>query len=229
MFMALAFASPALAEKGTLRERLTPAVMAVVHPGAERLGAEEGSPPAIAVYQGGKIVAYVFSTLDIVAALGYSATPFDVIAGVDLKGRITGAKVVFHNEPYILNDTRRERLLDTFLAREAGRPLRGGADALPPDFVAGATISARAMRAAVVASARLVLRARGAGGMVSVPTLDADSFSSRVLDRTRRHGRRRAAAGDIGRGRGGPREGGCFRDARSMCRSANLTISMSSS
>ena len=75
-----------LGGKGTLRERLTPAVMAVVDPGAERLGAEEGSPPAVAVYQGGTIVAYVFSTLDIVAALGYSATPFDVIAGVDLKG-----------------------------------------------------------------------------------------------------------------------------------------------
>ncbi len=84
VFMALAFASPTLAEKGKLRERLTPAVMAVVFPGAERLGVEEGSPPAIAVYQSGKIVAYVFSTLDIVAAIGYSGTPFDVIAGVDL-------------------------------------------------------------------------------------------------------------------------------------------------
>src|SRR5437667_8955940 len=76
--MALVFASPALAEKGKLRERLTPEVMAVVYPGAERLGVEEGSPPAIAVYQGDTIVAYVFSTLDIVAATGYSTTPFDV-------------------------------------------------------------------------------------------------------------------------------------------------------
>src|SRR5205085_1295714 len=86
-------------------ERLTPEVMAVVHPGAERLGPEEGSPPAIAVYQGDKVVAYVFSTLDIVAATGYSTTPFDVIGGVDLDGRITGAKVVFHNENYIVHDT----------------------------------------------------------------------------------------------------------------------------
>src|SRR5947209_5850352 len=114
-FMVLVFASPALAEKGKLRERLTPAVMAVVYPGAERLGPEEGSPPAIAVYQGDKAVAYVFSTLDIVAAPGYSQTPFDVIAGVDLSGRITGAKVVFHHEPYILHDPVRQRLLDTFL------------------------------------------------------------------------------------------------------------------
>jgi NosR/NirI family transcriptional regulator, nitrous oxide reductase regulator len=123
--MALVFAAPAIAEKGKLRERLTPDVMAVVYPGAERLGPEEGAPPAIAVYQGDKVVAYVFSTLDIIAAPGYSSTPFDVIGGVDLTGHITGAKVVFHNEPYIVHDPQRQRLLDTFLAREAGRPLRG--------------------------------------------------------------------------------------------------------
>src|SRR6267378_1014663 len=92
--MALVFASPAIAEKGKLRERLGP---------------EEGSPPAIAVYKDDKVVAYVFSTLDIIAAPGYSTTPFDVIAGVDLAGRITGAKVVFHNEPYIVHDAQRQR------------------------------------------------------------------------------------------------------------------------
>ncbi len=221
VFMVLAFASPTLAEKGKLRERLTPAVMTVVYPGAERLGTEEGSPPAIAVYQGGKIVAYVFSTLDIVAMLGYSATPFDVIAGVDLKGHITGAKVVFHNEPYILNDTRRERQLDSFLAREAGRPLRGGANLLPPDFVAGATVSARAMRAAVTASAKLVLRARGVGGMVSVPTLDADSFNPMSWSELVVNRRGRAPARDLGRGCGGARKGWRFRsDARCAARQA---------
>src|SRR5580693_677576 len=93
----LASATPALAEKGSLRERLTP---------------------------------------DVMAAPGYSVTPFDVIAGVDLGGRITGAKVVFHREPYIYHDAVRQPLLDTFLAREAGMPLRGGATMLPPDFVA---------------------------------------------------------------------------------------------
>src|ERR1700752_4865100 len=102
---ALLMASPALAEKGKLRERLTPEVMAVVFPeGADRLGPEEGLPPAIAVYKGDKVVAYVFSTLDIIAAPGYSTTPFDVIGGVDLSGRITGAKVVFHQESMIVHD-----------------------------------------------------------------------------------------------------------------------------
>ena len=47
VLMAVAFASSASAEKGKLRERLTPEVMKVVYPpGAERLGPEEGSPPA---------------------------------------------------------------------------------------------------------------------------------------------------------------------------------------
>ena len=188
--IALALASPAMAQPGTLRERLTPEVMAVVYPGAERLGTEEGSPPAIAVYKGGTIVAYVFSTLDIIAAPGYSATPFDVIGGVDLSGRITGAKVVFHDESMIVHDRVRQRQLDTLLAREAGRPLRGGTNALPPDYVDGATISARAMRAAVLTTAGLVLRARAARPAVrppdtaapavtipTVPILDVESFS----------------------------------------------------
>src|SRR5467141_2087921 len=207
--MALVFVSPALAEKGKLRERLTPEVMAVVFPGgAERLGPEEGSPPAIAVYQGGQVAAYVFSTLDIIAAPGYSTTPFDVIAGVDLGGRITGAKVVFHNEPYIVHDAQRQRLLDTFLAREAGRPLRGGANMLPPDFVAGATITTRA---AVSITAGLVLRPRlarppavvaapGGAAPAPAPTLDVDSFSRKSWEALLAAGavvRRRVTSGDV--------------------------------
>jgi transcriptional regulator of nitric oxide reductase len=199
-FIAIALATPALAEKGKLRERLTPDVMAVVYPGAERLGPEEGSPPAIAVYKGDKAVAYVFSTLDIVAAPGYSITPFDVIAGVDLGGRITGAKVVFHREPYIYHDAVRQPLLDTFLAREAGMPLRGGASMLPPDFVAGATISARAMRAAILDTARLVLRARVPRTAVTVPTLDVESFQLMSWNELVAEGavaRRRVTSGEV--------------------------------
>jgi transcriptional regulator of nitric oxide reductase len=43
--------------------------MAMVYPaGAERLGPEDGSPPAIAVYKGDKVVAYIFSTLGCLCA-----------------------------------------------------------------------------------------------------------------------------------------------------------------
>jgi transcriptional regulator of nitric oxide reductase len=217
----LVFASPAIAEQGKLRERLTPEVMAVVYPGAERLGVEEGSPPAIAVFEGDTVVAYVFSTLDIIAATGYSTIPFDVIAGVDLGGRITGAKVVFHQESMIVHDAVRQRQIDTLLAREAGRPLRGGTNALPPDYVDGATISARAMRAAVLTTARLVLRGRAgrtaaatttpaaaaaippadtAVSARTIPTLDLESFSIKPWNDLLAEGavaRRRVTSGDV--------------------------------
>ncbi len=222
--IALVFASSAVAEPGKLRERLTPAVMAAVYPGADRLGMEEGSPPAIAVFKDDQIVAYVFSTLDIIAATGYSSTPFDVIAGVDLRGRITGAKVVFHQESMIVHDIVRQRQLDTLLAREAGRPLRGGTNALPPDYVDGATISARAMRAAVLTTAGLVLRAHAARTAptaapavtaaaaptgvtaapavttVIVPTLDLENFSIKPWDALVAEGavaRRRVTSGEV--------------------------------
>jgi len=215
--LALLFASPAAAEQGRLRDRLTPEVMAVVYPGADRLGMEEGSPPAIAVFKGEKVVAYVFSTLDIIAATGYSTTPFDVIAGVDLGGRITGAKVIFHQESMIVHDRVRQRQIDTLLAREAGRPLRGGTNALPPDYVDGATISARAMRAAVLTTAGLVLRARVARvartaepaaaaatpvTAVTVPTLDLESFSIKPWNDLVGEGavvRRRVTSGEVAR------------------------------
>src|SRR5262249_62273344 len=131
---------------------------------------------------GGKAVAYVFPTRDIIGAPGSSVTPFDVIAGVDLGGRITGAKVVFHREPYIYHDAVRQPLLDTFLAREAGMPLRGGATMLRPEFGAGATISARAMRGAILDTARLVLHARVARAALTAPPLDLEGFQRMAWD-----------------------------------------------
>ena len=155
-------ASHADAEAGNLLERLTPEVMAIVWPGAEKLGPEEGKPSAIAVYRDGKVVGYLFSTLDTVNAQGFSIIPFDVIAGVDLTGHISGAKVIFHRESHVYLDEIRQPQLDTFLARTAGMASQGrNSGALPPDYVAGATVTARAMRDAVFDSAQLVLVGRG--------------------------------------------------------------------
>src|SRR5271154_4659824 len=176
--------SQANAEAGHLLDRLTPEVMAIVWPGAEKLGPEKGKPPAIAVYRDGKIAGYIFSTLDIIDAPGFSSIPFDVIAGVDLTGHISGAKVIFHREPHVYEDEIRQPQLDTFLARTAGMASLGGnSGALPPDYVAGATVTARAMRDAVFDSAQRVLIGRGLSkARVSGPTgpsgpaVDVDGF-----------------------------------------------------
>ena len=188
LFMLLTFtllgASQANAEAGHLLDRLTPQVMAIVWPGAEKLGPEEGKPPAIAVYRNGKIAGYIFSTLDIVHAPGFSGTPFDVIAGVDLTGHISGAKVIFQREPHVYQDEIRQPQLDTFLARTAGMASQGGnSGALHPDYVDGATVSARAMRDAVFESAQRVLIGRGLmKAKISGPAVDFDGFKQMSWD-----------------------------------------------
>jgi transcriptional regulator of nitric oxide reductase len=152
LFVILLGAPQAKAE--ALKDRLTPDVMAIVWPHAEKLGPEEGKPPAIAVYKDGKIAGYIFSTLDIVHAPGFSSIPFDVIAGTDLTGHISGAKVVFQREPHVYEDAIRQPQLDIFLARTAGLASQGvNPGALRPDYVDGASESARLMRDAVFESA----------------------------------------------------------------------------
>ena len=127
----------------------------------------------------------MFSTLDIIAAPGYSTTPFDVIAGIDLDGRITGAKVVFHNEPFIVHDPVRQRLLDTLLAREAGRPLARRAPTCCRRTMSPAPPSARAPCAPPCSPPRGWSCARGSRAAPSRDErrpLDVDSFSTKSVD-----------------------------------------------
>ena len=175
-----ALSVPALAQapKRTLAQRIAPDILQQLYPGAEKLGEVSGKPPAMSVLKGGQVVGYIYSTLDVVNMPGYSSTPFDVLAGVDLTGTITGAKVIYHSEPHVLNDSIRQPKLDHFLASHLGYKLFGAnIPQMPPDYVAGATITARAMRAGVRDSAKFVMRARGMGPVVKVPTLDIDGFS----------------------------------------------------
>src|SRR5437868_3011677 len=175
-------ASLAEAEGAPLLDRLTPEVMAIVWPGAEKLVPDNGSPTAIAVYRNGRVAGYVFSTLDVVHAPGFSGIPFDVIAGVDLTGHISGAKVIFQRDPHLDGDQLRQPQLDTFLARTAGLSSQDpNPDALQTNFVAGASMSARAMRDAVFDSAQLVLIGRGLAKAKALrpsgPVVDVDGFT----------------------------------------------------
>ena len=167
----------AQAPQRTLMERLTPDVLETVFPGAQPIGQEGGAPPAAPVYMDGQLVGYVYSTLDVVAAPGYTSVPFDVLAGVDAQGVLTGAKVIFHKEPYIIRDPIRQVRLDEFLADHRDLVVgRVNVGAPRPDIVAGATISARAMRVAIFDTARLILRSRVNRPVVTEPTLDRVGF-----------------------------------------------------
>jgi NosR/NirI family nitrous oxide reductase transcriptional regulator len=163
-----------------LGERLTAEVIGGVFPEADRaVVLVDADPPAAAAFHGDELVGYIFSTLEVVRAHGYSGTPFDVVAGVDLDGRITGALSLFHREPLIIEDDRLTRLTQAFLTETTGMSSRTGAtDGPEPGYIAGATTSARAFRNAIRDSARLVLRAQLGRPVVTEPTLDIDSFTA---------------------------------------------------
>ncbi|MFN3147398.1 MAG: 4Fe-4S binding protein [Paracoccaceae bacterium] len=178
MLAAMANAQSGDPEAPPLLERLTPEVLAVVFPGASRVEmVQDDGPVSAAAYRGDELAGYVFSTLDVLRAPGYSSTPFDVVAGVTLDGQLTGSVVLFHREPYLINDQRRTAQLVMFLDGLEGTEARLGVEGrLPPGFVAGATISARAMRNAVQEGARMVLRFRTEEIIVTEPTIDMINF-----------------------------------------------------
>jgi NosR/NirI family transcriptional regulator, nitrous oxide reductase regulator len=162
-----------------LIERLNPNILAGVFQAATRVEAlEDGGPVAVAAYNNDQLIGYVFSTLDVVRAPGYSSIPFDVVGGVTLDGRITGAAVLFHREPHLTDEPDREAKLVQFLGNMKGMEARMGAlhDGYQPSFVAGATISARAMRNAILESSQLVLRYRAKSPIVTEPTIDMLNF-----------------------------------------------------
>ncbi len=161
-----------------LIDRLTPDILAKVFPDAGRLEPVDGPPEAVAVYDDSDaLIGYIFSTLDIVHARGYTSTPFDVLAGIKANGEITGAAIVFNPEPHINGDERRTSLLAAFFEQFVGTQYSHLEDSTPrPNFVAGATISARAMRYAVGDSARIVMRGLFGAPVVTEPTLDTEGY-----------------------------------------------------
>lgn len=167
-----------------LLDRLTPEVLERVYPaGADRLEFVDGAVPAVAVYEGEAVAAYIFSTLDLLNSRGFSSTPFDVIAGVDLEGRITGVTDVFHREPHIYGDPQRTDQLASYLRAFTGVLYNQRASMTRrPDFVSGATISARAMAFAITDASRMVMRNLVGIAEVTEPTIDADGFAARTLD-----------------------------------------------
>ena len=166
---------PAGAGAADLRDRLTPALIEQVFPGAEEVGAaSSGAAPALPVRIGGELRGYIFSTLDTVRATGYSGAPFDLVGGITLDGTITGAALLADHESILGRGVARS-VIDTFLAEfalaslEDWRPVR-------PDRASGATTSARLMKRGMQAAAVLVASGRIEGGAVSGPTLDRAGY-----------------------------------------------------
>lgn len=139
---------------------------AEVFPTADRFGPIEGDPPAIAAYRSDTLLGYVFETSDI----GYSGKPIRMLAGVDTKGVIVGAKVIEHHEPILLVGIPEERLFE-FVERYIGRSvietMRQPAGKGGVDIISGATVTAIVMHDGLLRTALRIARSRALAGFAA--------------------------------------------------------------
>jgi len=150
---------------GRLAEFLGQVNVSTIDPAADRFGDVEGDPPAARLLKGDKLVGYVFLNQDVVDSTGYSGKPVDIVVGIDLDARITGAKLVEHHEPIVLVGiplAKIEHYIAGFVGRRVLEP--GEADRLPVDIVSGATVTMMVIADSLTQSAIKIARSRGLGG-----------------------------------------------------------------
>ena len=96
-----------------------------VDPAADSFGQVEDNPPAAKLLKGGQLVGYAFLTNDVVDATGYSGKPINIVVGIDLDGKITGARLVEHHEPIVLvgiPQAKIDHYIDGFVGRRVLDP-----------------------------------------------------------------------------------------------------------
>ncbi|SVB70638.1 uncharacterized protein METZ01_LOCUS223492, partial [marine metagenome] len=98
-FSAESTKNPRSAETSNLSTYLTPELVKMIFPEAERFGDIEGSPPSAPVFRGDTLLGYVFETYDLVQGVGFSKRPFHILVGMDLSGFVTGVRLMHHVEP----------------------------------------------------------------------------------------------------------------------------------
>ena len=73
-----------------------------VMPAATRVERMAGDPAAAPAYRDDELIGYVFRTREVVQSVGYSGKPLDVLVGLDLDARITGATLLEQHEPILV-------------------------------------------------------------------------------------------------------------------------------
>ncbi len=136
-------------------------------PAADRFGESEGDPPASAVYANNELIGYAFLTADMVRIPAYSGSPINVLVGIDIHGRIAGARIAHHEEPILAAGISEERLAQ-YVDQYRGKPVSGrivvGAQRegyATVDAISGATISVMVINATITRAVRMVAESRG--------------------------------------------------------------------
>ena len=171
-------------ENATVDQLVTDGVLAKIFPNGDRIGPFSGKPWAAPVYRGSSVTGYVFSTRDATGSVGFSGKPIDIIVGLNLQGRITGAHLLHHDEPILVIGIPERRLIDyvnafagIHVAGRAGVKKAAEPEKKAPDMIAGASVSSAVIRDAIYRSARAIARSRNLLAKHGGERLDRESFS----------------------------------------------------
>lgn len=134
-----------------------------VVPGADSFSDKSGEPPVYKAYRTASngeqiLIGYAFVTPDVPPEpVGYNG-PIDTLVGIDLKGTITGVKVVYYKESlrYTIGDFFSWGFEEQFAGKTAADRFQVDNDL---DGIARATISAKAMARGVRQALRAVKQA----------------------------------------------------------------------
>ena len=160
-------------------------------PNSSKLGALEGDPPTVSVFKDGELIGYLFVTKDITSSKGYSSQEFDMLVGLGLDGKLTGAKVLNHNEPIIgMYTPQGELILPTFTAQYKGIDIRvptkvnllrtEGVGSI--NGISSATVSAVLFNGAILRAARIVALSKGIR-LNDRPVVDIINFKETVFSK----------------------------------------------
>ncbi|MCW9034028.1 MAG: NosR/NirI family protein [Rhodospirillales bacterium] len=172
----------------SLDELLAKGVWRDVFPSADSAGGSEGHPPAAPVFSGNEKVGYLFLTSELVKSVGYSGKPVETLVGLNLKGIITGAKVIEHHEPILILGIPESDLsvfLRQYKGMDIGHRVRVGTpdkDELGLDGISGASITSLVFNDSILRSARMVARTYGIVSEIQITqssALDMDFFEEK--------------------------------------------------
>jgi len=136
-------------------------------PTATRFGDISGKPPAAPVYDGGKVIGYVFESVMVAPVPAYSGQPINILVAIDQTGKIIGTKVLEQHEPILLVGIPVQRLYD-FVARYVGHNVKdrivvGGSDAAGTtkiDAISSATVTSMVANETIMNAALAVALSR---------------------------------------------------------------------
>lgn len=145
-----------------------PPDIAELFPTATRVAPPDTDIPVIPVYQLSQLLGYVFESKDFASFMGFAGEPINVLIGLDTQGKLTGVKVIKHNEPIFIHGLGPQPMHD-FTAQYVEHSIRErfiiGADdrtgdATYFDGVSKATVSVLVINDTIITAALKVARAK---------------------------------------------------------------------